>query len=164
MIYLSDKYHFENDAIKNYLTFQPTFKYFKTSSAKSNQIIAWKFNGLSEAPKIMKPPTAWCNSLAFEIKFFSSVKIKKEIWWKLSEAEKNDFLSRKYSKCAYFRGNKLRPNNLDNKFTLLNSLFGAAKLIKKIPILASILILKKILDLMCMELLQCQMVVSFVKM
>ena len=34
--------------MQNYLVFQPPFKYFKKPSTKSNQIIAWASNELSE--------------------------------------------------------------------------------------------------------------------
>ena len=32
----------------SYLVFQPAFKYFKTSSGTSNQIVAWKSSEFSE--------------------------------------------------------------------------------------------------------------------
>lgn len=34
--------------MKNYLVFQPAFKYFKMHSARSNKIVAWKSDELSE--------------------------------------------------------------------------------------------------------------------
>ena len=54
--------NFENNEMQYYIVFQPAFKYFKTPSPKSNQIMAWKSNGLSEDS--IKPPTAPNNNLA----------------------------------------------------------------------------------------------------
>ena len=48
--------------MQNYLTLEPGFKYFKTFSTKSIQIIASKSNGLSE--ESITPPTTSNNSLA----------------------------------------------------------------------------------------------------
>lgn len=46
--YFKCKRYFENNGMQNYLLAQSVFtKDFKTSSAKSNQIIARKSNGLS---------------------------------------------------------------------------------------------------------------------
>ena len=72
--YFSGKSNFENDGMQNFLVFQPALKYFKTSGTKSHQIIALKFNELSE--ESIKPPTTLNNSLAPEMTFFDGAKIK----------------------------------------------------------------------------------------
>ena len=64
-----------------YIVFQLAFKYFKMPSPKSNQIMAWKSNGLSE--ESIKPPTAPNNSLAPGMTFlkvpkFDGESLKKE--------------------------------------------------------------------------------------
>ena len=73
--------NFENDEMQYYIVFQLAFKYFKMPSPKSNQIMAWKSNGLSE--ESIKPPTAPNNSLAPGMTFlkvpkFDGESLKKE--------------------------------------------------------------------------------------
>lgn len=48
--------------MKYYLVFQPAFKYFKMHSARSNKIVAWKSDELSEEG--IRPPITSNNCLA----------------------------------------------------------------------------------------------------
>ena len=49
-IYFSDKSHFEEDGMQNYLVFQPIQRYFKRIAGVGNAsyIYYWNFKGLSE--------------------------------------------------------------------------------------------------------------------
>ena len=57
-----------------YSVFLLAFKYFKMCRAKSNQIIAWKCNGLSE--ENIKAPTRSNNSIAPGMTFFNGAKVE----------------------------------------------------------------------------------------
>ena len=54
-IYFRSKSHFEDYGTQNYLVFQTVFRYFKTVSANSSNILSWKSKGLSDESN--KPPT-----------------------------------------------------------------------------------------------------------
>ena len=73
--YFLDKSYFVINGMQNYLLFQPAFKYFKTPSTKSNQIIAWKSNGLSE--EYDKSSTTSNKSLAPGMTFLVMQKLSK---------------------------------------------------------------------------------------
>ena len=52
-IYFRSKSHFEDDGTKNYLVFQPVYKYFQIT-ATTNTILSWKLKELFD--ETIKPP------------------------------------------------------------------------------------------------------------
>ena len=61
--YLRGKNHFEEDGTKNYLVFQPVYKYFKTINSIGN-ISGWKSKGLSnESIKTISTSNDYVNPL-----------------------------------------------------------------------------------------------------
>ena len=118
--------------IQNHFLFRPGFKYFKTPSAYSNQVIAWKSNWFSE--ESIKPPAKSSNSLSPWMTFFNSAKIK----------VKFDVGSLKQEKLTFHNVYFIYEINLWLKRQILTS----------IPILDILL------DLLFVEFFHCQMVVD----
>ena len=66
----------------SYLVFQPAFKYFKTSSGTSNQIVAWKSSEFSEESVLLHQITLFDPEMV--------PKLKQNLM-EVSETRKNNF-------------------------------------------------------------------------
>ena len=67
--YFIGKSHFEEDGTKNYLVFQPIYRYF-TMITNTDYISSWKSKGLSA--ESIKPPTTSDNSLAPSLDYYGN--------------------------------------------------------------------------------------------
>ena len=69
--YFTGKSHFEEDGTKNYLVFQPMYRYFKMIT-NFDYISSWKSKGLSA--ESIKPPTTSDNSLTPALNYYGTKK------------------------------------------------------------------------------------------
>ena len=67
--YFIGKSHFEEDAVQNYLVFQPLNKYFKVIT-NTDYVLSWKSKGLSA--ETIKPPTTSGNSLTPALNYYGT--------------------------------------------------------------------------------------------
>ena len=77
--YFNGKSHFEEDGSQNYLTFQPIYKYLKTSDS-SDYLLSWTSKGLPN--ESIKPPSA-ANYFLTPTLNYLDLKNKNKIQWKL---------------------------------------------------------------------------------
>ena len=121
--YFNDKSYFEEDGRPNYLTFQPIYKYFKTSN--SDYVLSWTSKGLSH--ESIKPPVS--NNLFNPLLSYLGT----TIWVKING------ICLKQSKISYTHGKVLHTYIVYEIFSysssindplLENDLFGAVTLTK----------------------------------
>ena len=123
--YFRGKIHFEDDGTKNYLIFQPMYRYFK-KIGNTDHISAWNSIGLSR--KIIKPLTTSDNSFAPTLSYFGNrarVKVS-------GSCLKQDKITITHEKIVnIYIVYELSFSGSNNNYpTLENCLFVAAKLTK----------------------------------
>ena len=118
--------------MQNYLVFETTFKRFKTSRSKSNQIIAWKSNELPE--ESIRLSTKWNNSLAQKMNFLMVPRVKQNLMEAVSIKVKTNFCHRSILNVYFSYEINFWLNDLDSTFPLWNFFFGALKLTKNIDL------------------------------
>ena len=128
--YFCGKSHFEEDGTQNYFIFQPIHRYSKTVSSKSDNILSWKFKGLSD--RSIKAPTKSNKLLNPSLDYVGS-RIKVNFNGDCLKQERLDFSHRNIVKiCIVYEINK--SVNISSYPTLKSCLFGAIKLTKHVDI------------------------------
>ena len=121
--YFSNKSHFEDAGMQNYLQFQPIYKYFK-NIVNSNHIPGWKYKGLSD--ESIKFTAASRNIL----ESYVSNKIQIKLDRSCLKQDKITFTHKQVVNAYIIYEVNLRSFTVAKEFALRNSLFRAYCLLK----------------------------------